>query len=331
MVMRAATYNKYGGPEVIQISTIEKPQPSSQEVLIRVHYTSVNRTDCGFLRAKPFISRFFSGLVKPKNAILGNEFSGIVEAVGNQVTQFKKGDRVFGMNGITFGMHAEYICLPEDHAVAHIPDHVDLKTAGGICEGSFYAQVYFDAIPYIPGQSIFIYGATGAIGIAALQLAAHYGLKVSAVANTQNIELIKSMGATKVVDYLKQDYKKAFDERFDYIFDAVGKITFSESKHLLKPGGRYFATELGPYFQNAWFSIWCRLFRSIPFNQKKKVLFPLPIDAKARTRVQHFAALMDAKKLNSHIDRVYPLNEIKEAYRYVEKGEKTGSVIIAML
>jgi len=328
--MQAAIYTQYGSPEVIQIKTTPTPIPKDNEVLVKIHTTSVNRTDCGFLRAKPFIARFFSGLFRPKNQILGNEFAGEITAIGKNVQSFKIGDKVFGMNGVSFGTHAQYTCLPEDGAIAPLPPNLPLAEAGGICEGAFYALTNFFAIPHQPGESILINGSTGAIGTAAVQLAKYYGLKITAVGNTKNIELVKSLGADRVIDYLKEDFTKILDGPFDYIFDAVGKSTFGKCKHLLKPNGVFFATELGPYWQNVFFALWCSIFGKMPFQSGKKVLFPLPDDSKARKNVIFFKELIEQGALRSVIDKRYTLSAIQDAYRYVELGEKTGSVIIDM-
>lgn len=326
--MKAAIYTQYGAPDVVQIRTVATPVPKVNEVLIKIHVTSVNRTDCGFLRGQPFIARFFSGLPRPKMQILGNEFSGEIVEIGTAVKSFNVGDKVFGMNGVSFGMHAQYICLPEDAAIAPLPSSFSYQEAGAICEGAFYALNYFNAIPHQPGAHILIHGATGAIGTAAVQLAKHFGLKITAVGNTKNIALVKSLGAERVVDYLKEDFTKVLRGPFDYIFDAVGKTTFGSCKHLLKPKGLFFATEFGPYAQNAWYALWSGLFGRMPFANGKKVLFPLPVDKKAREMVHFFKDLMDNGELRSVVDRQYSLEEIVEAYRYVELGEKTGSVVI---
>lgn len=326
--MQAAIYTQYGPPEKVQIKTVPTPKPKEDEVLIKIHSTSVNRTDCGFLRAKPFIVRFFSGLLRPKNQILGNEFAGEIVAVGEKVQSFQVGERVFGMDGISFGTHAEYICLPEKAAIAPLPPNIPIENAGGICEGAFYAKSNFDAIPHQPGEKILINGTTGAIGTAAVQIAKFYGLHITAVANTKNIALVKSLGADQVVDYLKEDFTKVLTEPFDYIFDAVGKTTFGRCKHLLKPKGLFFPTELGPYWQNPLFALWCGIFGKMPFQSGKKVLFPLPDDSKARVQVLFIKDLLEKGALRSVVDRTYPLAEIQKAYHYVETGEKTGSVVI---
>ena len=232
------------------------------------------------------------------------------------------------MNGVTFGTHAQYICFPEDGAIAPLPANIPIEEAGGICEGAFYALTDFKAVPHQPGDKILINGSTGAIGTAAVQLAKHFGLKITAVGNTKNIELVKSLGADRVVDYLKEDFTKVLDDQFDYIFDAVGKSTFGKCKHLLKPNGVFFATEFGPYLQNPFYALWCSIFGKMPFQSGKKVLFPIPDDTKARKCVYFLKDLIEQGALRSVIDKRYPLSDIQEAYRYVETGEKTGSVII---
>ena len=329
--MKAAVYTQYGSPEVVQIKELPIPSIKSDEVLVRIHATSVNRTDCGFLRAKPFITRFFSGLFKPKYNVLGNEFAGEVMDVGEDISKYSKGDKVFGLRGVRLGCHAQYLVLEESAAMAHMPFGMSYKDLGGISEGAFYALNYFKAIKPKPGERILINGSTGAIGTAGVQLAKYYGLQITAVGNTKNIDLVKSLGADRVVDYLKEDFRSVLDgEQFDYIFDAVGKSSYGQCKHLLKPNGIFFATELGPYWNNVWYSLWTALFKKMPGSGNHKVIFPLPADDKAGEMVQFFKELIEEGKLKPVVDRVYPLEDIVEAYHYVETGEKTGGVVIDM-
>lgn len=330
-MMKAAVYTKYGPPEVVQVKELPIPTIQSTEILVRIHGTSVNRTDCGFLRAKPFISRFFSGLLRPKNNILGNEFTGEVVEVGNEIKDYQKGDRVFGLRGVQFGCHAQYAVMTEQSALAHLPKNIDYLNAAGVCEGAFYAMNYMKAIKIQSGDSILINGSTGAIGTAGVQLAKHFGAKITAVGNTKNIDLVKSLGADRVIDYLKEDFRSVLDgEQFDYIFDAVGKSSYGQCKHLLKPNGIFFATELGPYWNNVWYSLWTAIFKKMPGSDNHRVIFPLPADDKAGEMIQFFKELIEQGSLKPVVDRVYPLDDIVEAYRYVEAGEKTGSVVIDM-
>lgn len=317
--MKAVICPTYGPPEVLQFKEVDKPAPKDNEVLIKIHATTVNRTDCGFLRAKPFITRFFSGFTKPKNPILGSEFAGEIETVGKDVKSFEKGDRVFGFSD--FGAHAEYITRPEEGLLATIPEGMSYEEAAPGAEGSHYALNNIKAADIQSGQRVLINGATGAIGSAALQIIKHIGAKITAVCNTTNIELVKSLGADKIYDYKKEDFTKD-DQKYDVVFDAVGKSSFSRCKPLLKPGGIYTSTDLGPYWQNPFLAIWTSKFGD------KKVLFPIPKDNKED--ILFLKDLMKTGEFKPVIDRKYPLEEIVEAYNYVEKGQKTGNVVITM-
>lgn len=220
--MKAIVYTRYGPPDVLHLAEVEKPVPGKGEVLIKIFAATVNRTDCGFLRATPWIVRLFSGLVKPKYAVLGNEFAGQIEAVGEGVTSLRVGDRVFGFNDVTFGAHAEYMVMPEEAAVATMPERLSYEEAAPGLEGSHYALCDIRAAHIQKGHTVLIYGATGAIGSAAVQLVKNLGAQVTAVCGTRNVPLVKSLGADKVIDYEREDFT-ADDQRYDVFFDAVGK------------------------------------------------------------------------------------------------------------
>jgi len=320
--MKAVVHTKYGPPEVLQLKEVEKPAPKDSEVLIKVHATTVNRTDCGFRSAEYFISRFFSGLLKPKYQTLGCEFAGVIEEVGKDVTSFKIGDKVFGYNDSKFGAHAEYMTLAENEAITKIPGNLSLEEAAPITEGAHYALCDIRAAKVISGQNVMIYGATGAIGSAAVQLVKYFGANVTAVCSTQNVELVKSLGADVVVDYTKQDFTK-IDQTFDFVFDAVGKTSFGRSKPLLKDKGIYISTELGKNAENIFLALITPLFGG------KKVLFPIPSISKED--IIFLKSLVEAGKFKPVIDRRYKLEQIVEAARYVETGQKTGSVVIIVV
>lgn len=317
--MKAAIHTRYGAPEVVQVMEVNKPVPKENEVLIRMHATTVNRTDCGFRSAQYFVSRFFSGLFYPKQKTLGNEFSGVVETTGNAVTLFVVGDKVFGFNDTKFGAHAEYMTIAETDAIATIPENISDTEAAAICEGAHYALCDLRAAKIKEGDQIMIYGATGAIGSAAVQLAKYFGAKVTAVCNTKNVALVKSLGADKVIDYSQKDFTKT-DQRFDCIFDAVGKSSFGQCKPLLAPKGIYMSTELGKRSENIFLAL------TTPFFGGKKVLFPLPTISKQD--VLFLKELVEKNSFKPIIDSTYTLDHIVEAYRYVESGQKTGNVII---
>ena len=320
--MKAVVHTKYGPPEVLQLKEVEKPAPKDSEVLIKVHATTVNRTDCGFRSAEYFISRFFSGSLKPKYQTLGCEFAGVIEEVGKDVTSFKIGDKVFGYNDSKFGAHAEYMTLAENEAITKIPGNLSLEEAAPITEGAHYALCDIRAAKVISGQNVMIYGATGAIGSAAVQLIKYFGANVTAVCSTQNVELVKSLGADVVVDYTKQDFTK-IDQTFDFVFDAVGKTSFGRSKPLLKDKGIYISTELGKNAENIFLALITPLFGG------KKVLFPIPSISKED--IIFLKSLVEAGKFKPVIDRRYKLEQIVEAARYVETGQKTGSVVIIVV
>ena len=320
--MKAVVHTKYGPPEVLQLKEVEKPAPKDSEVLIKVHAATVNRTDCGFRSAEYFISRFFSGLLKPKYQTLGCEFAGVIEEVGKDVTSFKIGDKVFGYNDSKFGAHAEYMTLAENEAITTMPGNLSFEDAAPITEGAHYALCDIRAAKVISRQNVMIYGATGAIGSAAVQLVKYFGANVTAVCSTQNVELVKSLGADVVVDYTKQDFTKT-DQRFDFIFDAVGKSSFGKCKPLLKNKGIYISTELGKNAENIFYALTTPLFGG------KKVLFPLPTINKED--VLFLKGLVEAEKFKPVIDGRYKLEQIVEATRYVETGQKTGSVVIIVV
>lgn len=321
MKMKAAVYTHYGGPEVVSLLDVPVPIPKNNEVLIKVHASTVNRTDTGFRSAEYFISRLFSGLLGPKLRILGCEFAGEITAVGNEVQLYKVGDRIFGFDDSTFGGHAEYKVISEDGAMAKIPQGMDYNVAAALTEGSHYALGIIKAAKVKAGDMVLVYGATGAIGSAGLQLLKHLGAFVVAVANTQNIELIKSLGADEVIDYMKQDFTKTA-HRFDFVFDAVGKSSFGQCKPLMKPQGIYISTELGKGWENIWLAM------TTPLGKGKKVLFPIPSTRKEDAL--YFQNLAEQGLFRPVIDRQYSLKDIVEAHQYVELGQKTGNVIISM-
>jgi NADPH:quinone reductase-like Zn-dependent oxidoreductase len=319
--MKAAVNTKYGSPDVVTIQEVVKPTPKDNEVLVKVHATSVNRTDCGFRSGKPYVVRFFSGFLKPTQTILGSDFAGEVETVGSAVKTFKKGDAVFGFHPDIFGAHAQYICLPEEASFTQKPKNLTYEEAASICEGAHYAMNYLKGLDFTKQNILLINGATGAIGSAAVQLARYFGADVTAVSNTKNMQLVKSLGAHTVIDYQKQDFTK-YRQTFDVVLDAVGKSTFFKCKKMLDKGGIYFSTEFGPYYQNIILPLWTKLFSD------KKMQFPIPKHSKKE--VIFFKELIEGGHLKPVIDRSYPLEQIQEAYRYVETGEKTGSVVVTI-
>ncbi|WP_155356582.1 NAD(P)-dependent alcohol dehydrogenase [Acrocarpospora macrocephala] len=317
--MKAAVRTRYGPPEVVRVSVAEKPAVKDNELLVKVHATTVNRTDCALRAAKPFIWRFFVGLVTPKVRILGTEFAGEVEAVGSGVTSFKVGDRVFGFNDSGFGTHAQYMSIPQDGTLAIIPAGLTYEESAPSTEGSHYALSAIRAANVQSGQDVLVYGATGAIGSAAVQLVKSLGASVTAVCDTKNVELVRGLGADRVIDYTAEDFTKD-EQKYDVVIDAVSKSTFGRCKRLLKPRGIYLAGDLGPLIQNPILAL------TTPLLGGKKVIFPIPRNDQATA--QYFKELIESGAFRPVIDRHYPLDEIVEAYRYVETGQKIGNVVI---
>ena len=315
-------YRKYGPPEVVQLSEVEKPVPKDNEVLIKIQATTVNRTDCGFRSAEYFIVRFFSGLFVPKNKTLGNEFAGQIELVGKDVISFKPGDKVFGYNDKKFGAHAEYMVMAENDSLTTMPGNISYEEAAAITEGAHYALCDIRAAKIKAGQNYLINGATGGIGSAAVQLAKYFGAEVTAVCSTNNVDLVKSLGADEVIDYTREDFTK-INKTFDVVFDAVGKSSFGKCKPLLKKGGIYMSTELGYMSQNPFLAI------ITPLLGGKKVLFPMPTISKKD--VIFLKELVETGRYKPVIDRSYSLEQIVDAYRYVEAGNKIGNVVITLV
>jgi NADPH:quinone reductase-like Zn-dependent oxidoreductase len=319
--MKAAVHTRYGPPDVVRIAEVAKPAANDNQVLVKVHATTVNRTDCGLRAAKPFIVRFFTGLRRPRATVLGNEFAGVVEAVGGGVTSFEVGDRVFGFNGVSFGAHAEYLTIPEDGSLATMPANSTFEEAAASTEGSHYALSFLRKAKIRSGQDVLVNGATGAIGSAAVQLLKHLGANVTAVCDTKHVELVRGLGADRVIDYTAEDFTRD-QQTYDVVLDAVGKSWFGRCRRLLKPGGIYLSSDLGPLSQNPILAL------VTPLSGGKQVMFPLPRDD--QEMVRYLKGLMESGAFRPVIDRRYPLDQIVEAYRYVETGQKIGNVVISV-
>lgn len=319
--MKAGVYTKYGPPEVVKLMDVDKPVPNDNEVLVKVYASTVNRTDCGFRSANYFISRFWSGLFRPKYQILGCEFAGVIEEIGIHVTKFENGNKVFGFNDKSFGGHAKYLTIVETGALTIMPENISFETAAALTEGAHYALVDIKAAKVKRGQNVLVYGATGAIGSAAVQLLKHYGAIVTAVCNTKNVALIKSLGADTVIDYQTQDFTKT-DKKFQFIFDSVGKSSFGQCKPLLTEKGIYISTEPGKNGENILLAL------ITPLWGGKKLLFPIPSITK--NDVIFIKELVQKGEFKPVIDRTYSLDQLVEAYQYVESGQKTGNVVIAI-
>ena len=316
--MRVVVHDRYGPPEVLRLEDVARPIPKEDEVLVRVMATTVTRTDTGLRSAEVPISRFVTGLRRPKQTILGLELAGVIEEVGAAVTEFEVGDEVFG---VRTGAHAEYVCVREKGALAHKPRTMTFEEAAAICDGAALALACLRKAGGVEGRSIVVYGASGSVGTAAVQLAKNLGANVTAVCNTKNVELVRSLGADRVVDYLQEDFTRN-GETYDVIFDAVGKHSFRRSRRALKPGGTFLETDLGFMWHVPVLALLTRWIGS------KKVR--LGVTKYSKDDVLLLEELVEAGRYRAVIDRTYELGDVVEATRYVETGQKTGNVVLTL-
>lgn len=317
--MRAVISGRYGPPEVLEIREVERPTPRASEVLVRVHATSVNRTDAATLHGTPFFARLATGVRRPKHPILGTEFAGRIAAVGAQVTGLADGDDVFGFSGATFGAHAEYLTIPADGPLATIPAGLSYAEVASSTEGPHYALSSLETADLGTGVEVLVYGATGAIGTAAVQLLVHRGATVTAVCDPHGTDVVASLGAEVVIDRSSQDFTGT-SARFDAILDAVGQTTLARCRHLLKPGAPYLSTDLGPGWQNL------ALIPLTRFVGDHRVLIPFPTDE--RRHVLEVREPLASGAFRPVVDRTYAFDDIVEAYRYVQSRRKLGTVVV---
>jgi NADPH:quinone reductase-like Zn-dependent oxidoreductase len=328
--MKAVVYTQYGSPDVLHLSEVEKPTPKDNEVLIKIYATPVNYGDLLARRLSevsarefnmPFLlwvpAKFAIGLRRPKNTILGSQFSGEIETVGKDVTRFKQGDQVFGYRGMSFGANAEYLCMPEDGMLAIKPVNMSHEEAATVPGGGFTALSLLRKVNIQPGQKVLINGASGSIGSHALQLAKYFGAEVTGVCGTPRVEMVKALGADKVIDYTKEDFTQS-GETYDLIFDVFGKSMSSGWKRVLKPNGRYLFASFK--MRHLFHMIWTSRFGS------KKVICALSNEIPED--LNFVKELVESGKIKTVIDRCYPLEQTADAHRYMEAGHKTGNVII---
>ncbi|HHA18447.1 MAG TPA: NAD(P)-dependent alcohol dehydrogenase [Methylophaga sp.] len=322
--MKALVYERYGTPDVLQLKELEKPVPNNDEILVKVFATTVNRTDNATIKAIPFFARIITGLFKPKKQTPGTEFAGEVTAIGKDISSLQIGDRVFGFDDSGSKAHAQYLTIQQDKAVT-IPEGMSYKQAAVSTEGAHYAYNFINKVDIKKGCKVLVNGATGAIGSAAVQLLKHFEADVTAVCATKNIELVKSLGANRIIDYLNEDFTKD-SEKYDYVFDMVGKSSFFKCYQLLKPAGVYISSDLGYMAQNIYLPLITSLIKTVIGN--RIIIMPMPVDIRGSLLL--IKKLMEQGEFKSVIDREFQLEQIVEAYRYVEKGHKTGNVVIAI-
>jgi NADPH:quinone reductase-like Zn-dependent oxidoreductase len=323
--VKAAVHDRYGPPEVLRIEDVPKPAPAPDEILVRVRASGVTRSDAHLRAGEPFFSRLMSGLLRPKRRILGHELAGEVEAVGDEVTEFAPGDRVFGALpylGLTTGAHAEYICIPQRFPIAHMPARLTFEEAGGICDGAMLTLNVLRPAGSLAGKRVLVFGASGSMGTAAVQLAKHFGAYVTAVSKPEALALVRSLGADEVIDSTREDFTKN-GETYDAFVDAVGRhhpYPFRRLKRSLNPGGAYLPTD---GLRNAFLWLWHKRFGD------KKVLFELPPRMR-KEDVLLLKQLIETGEYKPVIDRTYPFADAIEAHRYVQSGHKTGNVVLTL-
>lgn len=319
--MKAAYREQYGPAENLEIREMEVPSPKPREILVRVKATTVNRTDTAVLTGSPFAMRFFTGLFKPRRPITGTDFAGEIESIGDAVTHFQVGDKVMGFQDQGFSSHANYLCIAEDKPLQHIPSGFTFPQAAASLEGAHYAYNFLNKVSIEPNQKVFINGATGAIGSALLQMVKAKGAHITATCKGKHFELMESLGADELIDYTTTDFTKSA-EKYDFVLDAVGKSSYFQCRHLLKPRGIYISSELGPKGQHIWLSLLGLI------KTGKKVKFPFPKDIQGS--LDFIKSLIEKHKFRPLIDREYPLDDIRKAFGYVASEQKLGNVIIRM-
>ncbi len=322
--MRAALYYNYGTPNVLQLGEAPLPTIGRGELLVRVAATTVNRTDCAMLSAKPFVNRLVTGIFRPTHPIPGTDFAGEVVAVADENSAYKVGDRLFGLNDAGLHSQAEYLRLSEKAAIALMPVNASFEEAVSCLEGAHYALNFLNKIKLRPGDQVLVNGASGGIGSALVQLLALNDVKITAVCRRQHFPLAKSLGAHEFIDYESTDFTQT-SGKYNFIFDAVGKSTFGACKSLILPGGVYISSELGPWCQNIFFALLSPITALLP-GRKHRVIFPVPTGKKQT--VSQMKSLFEAGHFKAVIDKIYPFSEIREAYFHAGSGQKVGQVVV---
>jgi NADPH:quinone reductase-like Zn-dependent oxidoreductase len=317
--VRAVVHETYGPPEILRLADVDRPVPKDDEILVEVHATTVTRTDCGVRAGYPFFARAFTGLLRPKRKIAGMELAGKVVANGAALEEFKVGDRVFGIRG---GANAEYVCVPESGPIAHMPAGMTFEEAAAVADGACTALSCLRTAGALEGRTIVVYGASGSIGSSAVQWARSFGAHVTAVCNTKNVELVRSLGADEVVDYTREDFTKN-GQTYDVIFDAVGKHSFRRCRHSLKSGGMFIETDLGFLWHAPWLALLTR------WIGEKRV--KIGIARYKKEDVLLLKELIEVGEYRAVIDRRYSLEDVLEATRYVETEQKTGNVVLTLI
>jgi NADPH:quinone reductase-like Zn-dependent oxidoreductase len=317
--MRAAVHDRYGPPEVLHIDDVERPVPKDDEVLIRVHASTVSRSDCALRAGEPFFSRFITGLPRPRQRILGGDYAGVVEEAGGAVTDFKVGDRVFGMKPWKFGGHAEFMCMQQSGPIAPMPSGATFDEAAAVPDGALLSLNCLRPGKVRSGQSVVVYGASGSMGTAGVQLAKALDTYVTAVCLAKDFDLVRSLGADEVINYTQEDFTKN-RTTYDVVFDSVGKLSFGRCKDSLKPGGVYLPTD---GLKNLMLTAWTSRIGD------RKVVFDIPPKFTKKDMV-FLKDLMEAGRYRAVIDRRYPLEEVVAATRNVELHQKVGNVVLTV-
>jgi len=321
--MKATVATGYGLPDVLRLQVVQKPIPKSDEVLVRVMTAAATTADAMMRTGKPYIARLFVGITKPKKAIPGTGFAGVVEQVGQGVTAFKKGDRVFGETTFGFSSNAEYLTISQNGVILPMPENLDFSEAANFCDGHLTSYNFLKEIAKVkPGQKVLINGASGALGTSAIQIARYMGAHVTAVCSGRNVGLVRSLGADEVIDYLQKDFTKS-DRKYDYVYDTIGKSSFSACKNILSEKGIY----LSPVLK---FSLLLQMIKTSLFGQKKAKFEATGANKEEKLRylLSEVLDIYKEGRLKTVIDRQFPLEKVAEAHQYIDSGRKKGNVVI---